>query len=61
MPFDSTKRTHRSNDRGHMTRIHLLAIVAFVATATLAEAGYTRPPYVDGCQSMGGRYVMTAA
>jgi hypothetical protein len=38
----------------------LLTCLALFALASSVEAGHTRPAYVDGCQSMDGRYVVTA-
>lgn len=38
-----------------------LALVVLLVVSGGVWAGHTRPGYVDGCQSMGGRYVVTAA
>jgi len=37
-----------------------LTLAAFLALVPLLDAGHTRPGYVDGCQSMDGRFVVTA-
>lgn len=37
-----------------------LAALVVVTACTGAKAGHTRPAYVDGCQSIDGRYVVTA-
>src|ERR1019366_3775937 len=43
------------------SRLFAVAVVAVVLLpADFLFAGHTRPAYVDGCQSMDGRYVVTA-
>ena len=47
-----------------MTLQRCIALAALSASlllpSSLARAGHTRPAYLDGCQSMDGRYVVTA-
>jgi len=42
----------------HAFRIHCFFLTAF--SAALANAGYEQPAYIDGCQSIDGRFVITA-
>lgn len=39
---------------------YLMALILGCAMPLIALAGHTRQPYVDGCQSVDGRYVVTA-
>lgn len=43
-----------------MTRILSISVLSIISLAGSVLAGHTRPAYVDGCQSMDGRFVVTA-
>ena len=40
--------------------LHATLALSFWFTASLAPAGYEQPAYIDGCQSVDGRFVITA-
>src|ERR1043165_7769405 len=53
------RRSNHPLERISMHHRIALACFALVITGT-AWAGHTRPGYVDGCQSINGRFVVTA-